>query len=84
MPIVKQELRSLVTPDGAMILDIAADELTTLNATGGYVWARLREGKNIEEIIAMLARETGQDAAVVTADVHEFVEQLNAQHLVTL
>lgn len=83
MPVIKPDLRSLVTADGAMILDIAADEMTTLNATGGYVWARLREGRTVEEIVADLARETGQDAVVVADDVQDFVEQLEEKHLVS-
>lgn len=82
MPIVKPELRSLVTAEGAMILDIAADEITTLNSTGGYVWARLRGGKTVEQIVAELAKETGQDSTIVTADVQQFVEQLEEKHLV--
>jgi hypothetical protein len=82
MPVLKSDLRSLVTPEGAMILDIAADEMTTLNATGGYVWARLREGKTVEQIVADLARETGQDPTVVIGDVQEFLEQLTERHLV--
>jgi Coenzyme PQQ synthesis protein D (PqqD) len=84
MTSTKSELRSLVTPDGAMILDIVSDELTTLNATGGYVWGRLREGKSVGEIISDLARDTGQDPSDVADDVHEFVEQLTAKNLVTL
>ncbi len=83
MPSIKSELRSLVTPGGAMILDIEADEMLTLNITGGYVWERLREGKTIEQIIADLAKETGQDTAVVGNDVEEFVEQLEKKHLLS-
>lgn len=82
MPVVKPDLRSLVTADGAMILDIAADEMTTLNSTGGYVWARLKEGRTVEEIVAELAFETGQDPLRVTADVHEFIDRLAEKHLV--
>jgi coenzyme PQQ synthesis protein D (PqqD) len=83
MPAVKSDLRSLVTAEGAMILDIAADELTALNATGGYIWARLRQGKTAREIVADLAKETGQDTAVVAKDVNEFLEQLTERRLVT-
>ena len=83
MPVVKPELRCLVTADGAMILDIAADELTTLNSTGGYVWDRLRAGKMVDEIVADLVKETGQDPAVVAKDVYEFVEDLMQRRLVT-
>lgn len=82
MPVVKPDLRSLVTADGAMILDIAADEMTTLNSTGGYVWARLREGKTEEEIVTDLARDTGHDTATVAIDVHDFIEHLTEKHLV--
>ncbi len=80
---VKSDLRSLVTAEGAMILDIAADEVTTLNATGGYVWERLRQGKDLANIIADLARDTGQDPVIVAGDVHAFVEQLSARRLLT-
>ena len=84
MPVIKQELRSLVTAEGAMILDISADELTTLNSTGGYIWGGLRAGKSVDAIVAELVNETGQDPAVVASDVQEFLEQLMARHLVTL
>lgn len=83
MPAIKPDLRSLVTAEGAMILDIAADEMTTLNPTGGYVWARLREGKTIDQIVADLANDTGQDAAAIASDVHKFVEQLMEKDLVS-
>jgi hypothetical protein len=84
MSLINPDLRSRVTPDGAMILDIAADEVITLNATGGFVWARLEEGKTIDEIVAVLAQESAQDPAVVANDVRDFVEQLTAKQLVTL
>jgi len=76
MSAVKSDLRSLVTAEGAMILDVAADELTTLNATGGYVWARLREGETIDQIVRDLAADTGEETAVIAADVQEFVKEL--------
>lgn len=83
MSVISPDLRFHVTPEGAMILDVAADEIITLNATGGYVWARLKEGKDANEIAAGLAKETGHDAAVVANDVHELVEQLTNMKLVT-
>lgn len=83
MPVVKNNLRSLVTAEGAMILDIAADEMTTLNSTGGYVWAGIRAGKTVEAIVADLAAETGQDRAVIAIDVNEFVKQLAMKGLVS-
>ena len=78
------QIRSLVTPEGAMILNIASDQMITLNSMGGYVWARLQEGKSVEEIISNLAKETGHDPAVVANDVHEFLEQLTERNLIHL
>ena len=78
------QLRSLVTPEGAMILNIASDQISTLNSMGGYVWARLQEGNTVDEIIFDLAKETGHDPVVVANDVHEFVEQLMERNLVHL
>lgn len=84
MPTVNPELRSRVTPDGAMILNISADEVITVNATGGKIWAMLEEGKTVAGIIEMLATESGHDPAVVAEDVREFLEQMAAKKLVTL
>lgn len=83
MPAAKSDLRSIVTAEGAMILDIEADELTTLNTTGGYVWARLRKGATVAEVVADLAKDTGQDESAISKDVHEFVQQLRERRLIT-
>jgi hypothetical protein len=74
----------LVTPQGAMILDIEADEVTTINSTAGYIWERLLRGDQIAEIVADLARETEQDISVVAGDVNELLEQLAEKRLVFL
>lgn len=84
MSSTNSQLRSLVTTEGAMILNIASDQIITLNSMGGYVWARLQEGKSVDEIISVLAKETGHDPAVVANDVHEFVEQLTERNLIHL
>jgi hypothetical protein len=81
---VNPELRSRVTPDGAMILDISADEVITLNGTAGYIWARLEEGKTVDQIIEDLATKTKHDPVVVGNDVREFINQIAAKNLVTL
>jgi hypothetical protein len=84
MPVTKSELRSLVTAEGAMILDIEADEITTINSTAGYIWERLRNGDQVSEIVADLARDTGQDVSTIAGDVNEFLEQLAEKRLVSL
>jgi hypothetical protein len=72
-------LRSVVSQDGAIILDIKNNTLLTLNPTGGYIWARLRQGKCLDDIICDLARDTGMALAVVERDVDHFLEELKSK-----
>jgi hypothetical protein len=74
-------LRSIVDQDGAVILDLERNAMSTLNATGGYVWDGLQQGKALEAIISDLARETGTDVVVVDRDVRGFIEELKSKHL---
>ena len=74
-------LRSIVDHDGAVILDIPGNQMTTLNTTGAYIWTRLQEGKSTDSIVAELARETGQNVQLIETDVQEFLEQLKRNRL---
>jgi hypothetical protein len=74
-------LRSIVNEDGAVILDIGHDSISTLNPTGAYVWQELQRGELLETIIANLARDTGEDSLLVERDVREFVEDLKHKRL---
>ena len=74
-------LHAVVDQDGAAILDIERGLISTLNATGAYVWQGLQRGNALETIIANLADETGEDALKVEHDVREFVETLKEKHL---
>lgn len=76
-------IRSVVDHDGAIILDISRNTLTTLNSTGAYVWQRLQRGMAIDDIVADLTRQAGVDEAVVATDLLAFLEDLNAKHLLT-
>jgi hypothetical protein len=64
-----------------VILDLRYETMLILNATGGYIWERLRQGRLVEDIIADLARDTGMDASVVEPDVAAFMEQLKTKRL---
>lgn len=83
MAAVKPRLRSLVTPDGAVILDAKQNLVITVNVVGGYVWDRLQNGRSVDSIIRDLIQDTGTDATTVERDVREFIEDLTAKHLVT-
>lgn len=74
-------LKAIVNEDGAVILDIEHDAMSTLNPTGAYVWQALQRGGTIETITANLASETGEDPLLVEPDVREFVTELQQKQL---
>ena len=75
------DLRATFTEDGAAILDIERDTISTLNSTGAYVWQALQRGESLELIIDNLARNTGHDIALIERDVQEFVTALTQTRL---
>lgn len=74
-------LRTVVSQDGAAILDIENNSITTLNPTGSFVWQGLQRGESVDEITARLARETGEDPDSIAKDVKHFFEELKKQKL---
>lgn len=74
-------LKAIVSKDGAVILDIEHDSMSTLNPTGAYVWQGLEQGVSIETIIANLSRDTGEDCLLVERDVRRFVDDLKQKQL---
>jgi hypothetical protein len=74
-------LRTVINPDGAAILDVPRHQITTLNSTGGFIWQRLQQGLSVEQVIHDLATESNTDPAIVEKDVHSFLEQLQAKQL---
>jgi Coenzyme PQQ synthesis protein D (PqqD) len=83
MTTITPNLRSVVTPDGAMVLDITRNVMVPLNSMGGYIWNKLHEGSSADEIVRELVREADVDAATIESEVHTFLEQLATMHLVT-
>ena len=74
-------LKAIVNEDGAVILDIEHDLMSTLNPTGAYVWQGLQRGETMDTIIANFSRDTGEDSLLVEPDVREFVAELQQKHL---
>jgi hypothetical protein len=70
-----------VNDDGAVILDIERDSISTLNSTGAYVWQGLQRGESLESISANLARDIGEEFQLVERDVREFVQDLKQKRL---
>lgn len=83
MPIGQTSLHAVVDQDGAAILDVQRSQISTLNATGAYVWQALNRGELVEGIVAKISRETGVPTATVKEDVLRFLETLKEAKLWT-
>lgn len=82
MVVVGPNLKSIVDHDGAVILDISQDALTTLDAIGAYVWQRLKKGIQVDAIVAELVRDSGADPEMVAKDLEEFMDHLKSRNLI--
>lgn len=66
---VPEEIKSVVSPDGAILLDTRAGRLVGLNPTGAVIWDRLRAGADAEQITGELAACYDVDRDRARADV---------------
>lgn len=66
---VPEGIRSVVSPDGAVLLDTRAGRLVGLNPTGAAIWDRLRAGADAEQIAGELAACYDVDRDRARADV---------------
>jgi hypothetical protein len=79
---ISEHVRTTMTQDGAVLLNIKGGHMVTVNPIGSIIWQQLSDGHSREHIAAHLASEFGISQEQATADVNEFLEQLEAQHLI--
>jgi hypothetical protein len=75
------QLRSTISDDGAVVLNRARNQITILDAMGGYIWRRLEDGLSADDIVHRLAQETGEDPQIIRNDVSELLQDLRSRHL---
>jgi Coenzyme PQQ synthesis protein D (PqqD) len=73
---VSDAIRSTVTVDGAILLDIRHGQILGLNRMGSAIFQMLKCGLEPPQIAAAISREFGTNVAAVQADVLEFIENL--------
>ena len=74
-------LRTIVNQDGAVILNSTAGTITTLNSTGAFVWQGLERGESADVIAQNLARDTGEEVAVIKNDLLGFIDSMKKAKL---
>src|SRR5438045_7091095 len=79
---ISENIRTSFNQDGAVLMDIQGGSMLTLNPIGSIIWRQLSDGRLPEQIAEHLALEFGISREQALADVNEFVEQLEAQHLI--
>ena len=79
---ISEHIRTTITQDGAVLMNIKGGSMLTLNPTGSIIWQQLRDGRSPAQIADRLASEFGIPREQASADVNEFLEQLEAQHLI--
>jgi len=79
---ISEHVRTTITQDGAVLMNIKVGNMVTLNPIGSVIWQQLSDGRSPEQIAARLASEFGLSREQTSADVNKFLEQLEAQHLI--
>jgi len=80
---ISEYVRTTITQDGAVLMDIKGGHMLTLNLTGSMIWQQLADGRSPEEIADTISPQFGIPHEQALADVKEFLEQLESQHLIS-
>jgi hypothetical protein len=78
---ISEHVRTTITQDGAVLMNIKGGHMVTLNPVGSIIWQQLSEGRSPEGIAVCLAADFGISRELALTDVNEFVRQLEAQQL---
>ena len=81
--VVSSNVRSVVTEEGAVLMDIQSGSMFTVNMIGGFIWQRLAAGRSIEQIaadVSMECRAANQQEVLV--DVGDFAQELEDKRLI--
>ena len=68
--------------DGAVVLDIQTKQYFSLNETGARVWALIREGREVEDIIYTLLAEYDVTREAAEEAVTSLVKSLVGEKLI--
>jgi len=78
---ISSAIRSTVTPDGAILLDVERGQMFSVNGIGSIILQLLSKGFDEARIVAELSTACGADVNRVRPDVREFLELLGQHHI---
>jgi hypothetical protein len=75
-------VRETVSEDGAVLLDIEQGICFSLNPVGLRIWELLKKRCSLDQIADALAQEFPVPRDQILSDASEFIEALEAKHLI--
>jgi hypothetical protein len=79
---VHPHVRSVMDPDGAVLLDLRQGRYYSLNGVGAEIWSQIESGRSVPEIESHLVGALGAPRDAARADVAAFVDDLRKKNLV--
>jgi hypothetical protein len=79
---IHDHVRSVIDPDGAVLLDLKQGKYYSLNGIGAEIWRNLEAGLSAPEIEDRLASLYDAPAEVLRGDVVDFIGDLQRKRLV--
>ena len=78
----KPHVRSMTDADGAVLLDLGRGKYFSLNGIGMRLWARLRQGASLAELVEGLRADYDVPLDVLRSDAERFLHSLRQKGLV--
>jgi len=76
-------VRTGLTPDGAVVMDITNGQMVGMNPVGSLIWQQLNQNHSTDEIAQRLVRDFHISPERALNDVNVFVTQLEARELIS-
>jgi hypothetical protein len=77
-----ETIRSTVTKDGVVLLDIGNGKIFNSNAVGSRIWVKLQDGLDVDTITAHVSAEFNVPPERLRPDVEDFIEKLKVNGIV--
>jgi len=75
-------VRSTVTDEGVVLLDVSSGKIFHSNPVGSRVWIKLQEGSPVSKIVDEIASEFNAPRERVEPDVQEYIQSLRTSGLI--
>jgi hypothetical protein len=78
-----ETIRSTVTNDGVVLLDVGNGKIFNSNAVGSRIWVKLQEGLDVDTITAQVSAEFNVSPERLRPDVEDFIDKLKVNGIVS-